>query len=283
MSADTTATLPADTTDPGGLDTLVTYAAADSIVYSMKTRFMNLYGDGATQYQQMNLTAEVINVNWDTATLTAVGVQDTAHADSVVGRPFIRDAGDEYFGEEVTYNFRSKKGRITVATTEMDEGFYKGEQIKKIEANMLYVADGRYTTCDLDHPHFYFTSPRMKLYVRDKVIAEPVYFYVADVPVMALPFGVFPSRGGRASGIIAPAFGEDGRLGSYLSHLGYYWAINDYVDVATAFDLSTRGGWSNRSRFNYALRYNFTGSVTGEYRRIISGRAGDPVKLYRSA
>ncbi len=273
---DTLSSVPRDTSRSAGVDTLVVYSARDSIVYSMKTRFMNLYGEGKTSYQQMSLQAERIDVNWDTATLTAVGVQDTARADSVIGPPVIQDAGEEYRGEVVSYNFRTRKGRITVASTEIDEGYYIGQQIKKIDTDVLYVADGRYTTCNLDHPHFFFTSPRMKLYVQDKVVAEPVYFYVADVPVFALPFGVFPSRGGRASGIIAPAFGEDGRLGQYISHLGYYWALSDYTDLSTAFDLSTQGGWANRSTFNYALRYNFRGFVRGEYRKVLSGEPQDP-------
>ncbi len=273
--ADTLA-VRSDTTATAGVDTVVVYSARDSIVYSMRTRFMNLYGEGQTNYQQMALKAERIDVNWDTATLIAAGVQDTVKADSVVGKPIIRDAGEEYRGDTVAYHFRTRKGRITLGETEIEEGYYTGESIKKVDVNVLYVADGRYTTCDLEHPHFYFTSPRMKLFVRDKVVVEPVYFYVADVPVFALPFGVFPSRGGRASGIIAPAFGEDGRTGSYLSHLGYYWAISDYVDFATAFDLTTRGGWANRSRFNYGLRYDFTGAFDGEYRRVIIGESGDP-------
>ncbi|MCU0454576.1 MAG: hypothetical protein MUE68_13055 [Bacteroidetes bacterium] len=259
-----------------GVDTVVVYSARDSIVYSMRTRRMLLYGEGQTNYQQMTLKAENININWDTATLVASGMQDTVKADSVIGKPMIRDAGEEYRGDTIAYQFRTRKGRITLGRTEIEEGFYTGEQIKKVDVNVLYVADGRYTTCDLDHPHFYFTSPRMKLYVRDKVVVEPVYFYVADVPVFALPFGVFPSRGGRASGIIAPAFGSDNRAGQYLSHLGYYWALSDYVDVATMFDLSTRGGWANRSRLNYALRYNFTGVFDAEYRRYVTGEPGDP-------
>ena len=272
---DTSLTAPADTV-AGGVDTTVVYTAKDSIIYSMKTRFMNLFGEGATNYQQMSLKAERIQVNWDSSTLTAAGVADTARADSVIGSPVIKDAGEEYLGDTVKYNFKSKKGRITLGKTEIEEGHYIGEQIKKVDVNMLYVEDGRYTTCDKDHPHFYFFSPKMKLYVRDKVVVEPVYFYVADVPVFALPFGVFPSRGGRASGIIAPAFGEDNRTGSYLSHLGHYWAISDYFDFATSFDLTTRGGWANRSRLNYALRYNFTGSLSGEYRKVINGKPGDP-------
>src|SRR3989304_1546341 len=101
---DPSLTAPADTL-AGGVGTTVVYAAKDSIIYSMKTRFMNLFGEGATNYQQMSLKAERIQVNWDSSTLTAAGVADTAPADSVIGSPVIKGAGEEYLGDTVKNNF----------------------------------------------------------------------------------------------------------------------------------------------------------------------------------
>jgi len=258
------------------IDTVVTYTAADSIVYSVTTRFMDMFGRCETQYRTIGLKAERINLNWDTSTLIAFGVPDTLRADSTLGKPILRDGGEDYHGERVSYNFRTRKGKITVGTTEIENGYYVGDKIKKVDTDVLYVADGRYTTCELPHPHFFFASPKMKVYVRDKVVAEPVYFYIADVPVFALPFGVFPSRGGRASGLIAPVFGDDDRFGKYLSHLGYYWAISDYIDLATTFDYYTRGGWLNESNVRYRLRYDFDGSLSTRISSRHEGETGDP-------
>jgi hypothetical protein len=116
----------------------------------------------------------------------------------------------------------------------------------------------------------------MKVIVRDKVVAEPIYLYIADIPVFWLPFGVFPNKAGRRSGLIAPAYGKDARRGHYLSHFGYYWALSDYYDVTTTFDWYARGGWLNRSLLRYALRYNFTGSVNASISRTHEGEPGDP-------
>jgi lipopolysaccharide assembly outer membrane protein LptD (OstA) len=108
----------------------------------------------------------------------------------------------------------------------------------------------------------------MKLLVQDKVIARPIYLYIADVPVFALPFGIFPSERGRRSGLIAPAYGESAR-GRYLLHLGYYWAMNDYMDWNIRADGYTKGSYTLYSDFRYALRYAFTGSVSGSYGRVV--------------
>lgn len=270
---------PTDTLRPrSDVDTLVIYSAKDSIIYSMRTRFMNLYGQSELQYRTMGLNAERVAVNWDTATLFAEGVPDTADTtgNTVVGTPVLNDAGERYDGAKVMYNFRTKKGKITVGKTKIEEGYYRGEEIKKIEKDVLFVADGRYTTCDATHPHFYFYSPKMKIILRDHIVAEPIYFYIADVPLFALPFGVFPNRSGRRSGLIAPVYGYDARLGHFLSHFGYYWAISDYFDFTTTFDWFTRGGWLNQSQLRYALRYNFTGYVNARVTRRPLGEPGDP-------
>ena len=267
-----------DTTSRGtnGIDTVVVYSARDSIIYSIRTRFMNLYGKSETAYRTMGLRSERVDVNWDTSVLQAKGVQDTVKKDSTIGKPIMKDGGEEYRGDSILYNFRSKKGRITVGKTDIDNGFYRGEEIKKVEPDVLFVEDGIYTTCDEPHPHFYFYSPRMKLIVHDVVVAEPVFFYVADVPIFALPFGVFPAHGGRSSGIIAPAYGEDSRYGKYLSHGGYYFAMNDYVDLASTFDLYTRGGWLNRTNLNYNLRYYFNGGINASFSSLHTEEPGDP-------
>ena len=259
-----------------GVDTVVNYSAKDSIIYSLRTRYMNLYGKSEMQYQTINLKAERTNVNWDNTTLVAYGISDTVRTDSVIGKPIMRDAGDEYKGDQVRYNFRTRKGKITIGNTQMDNSYYVGEQIKKVQPDELCVADGTYTTCDDKHPHFYFESPKMKVFVRDKVVAEPVFFYIADVPVFALPFGVFPAHSGRSSGLIAPAYGEDKDYGWYLSHLGYYWAVSDYWDLATMFDIYSRGRWQNQTSVRYALRYNFGGSITAKITSIPIGESHDP-------
>lgn len=260
----------------GGVDTVINYSAEDSIVYSLSTRIMQLYKQSQMQYQTIELKSERIDVNWDNTTLYAYGVVDTANQETTIGKPIMKDGGDVYNGDKVMYNFRTKKGKVTLGKTNMESGFYRGEKIKKVEADVLCVENGIYTTCDDNDPHFYFASPKMKVFVRDKVVAEPIFLYVADVPVFALPFGVFPAHGGRSSGIIAPAYGEDTRFGWYLTHFGYFWAVSDYWDIATMFDIYSRGRWRNQTNVRYKLRYNFEGSISASITDSPQGEPTDP-------
>ncbi len=262
----------------GGIDTTVVYSSNDSVVYDLSSKVMSLYSKGDIAYRTMDLKADKIDINWSTSVMNAQGVPDTSDTTGkkLKGLPIMKDGGEEYHGSEMDYNFKSKRGRINVANTTIDQGYYHGETIKKVEKDVMFVEDGRYTTCDAPEPHYFFFSPKMKVVPGDQIVAEPVYLYIADVPIFALPFGVFPNQRGRRSGIIAPAYGEDPNRGRYLTHLGYYFALSDYIDLALRSDLYTKGGWAAASDIRYALRYDFTGAVSLDYKRLHTGEQNDP-------
>ncbi|MFQ6618116.1 MAG: LPS assembly protein LptD, partial [Fidelibacterota bacterium] len=158
--------------------------------------------------------------------------------------------------------------------TTYQDGFYHGERIKKIDERTLNVRYGYYTTCDREaDPHFYFKSRKMKLIAMDKVIARPVVMYIQDVPVMALPYGIFPNRGGRHSGFILPTYGKSQKEGRYLRGMGYYWAPSEYWDSRLLVDFFDRTGFLFRSLFRYSKRYILNGSISGSMtRKSFQGR-----------
>ena len=100
---------------------------------------------------------------------------------------------------------------------------------------------------------------------------------LADVPLpLALPFGYFPFSKKYSSGIIFPSFGEDYNKGFYLRNGGYYFAINDYVDLALRGEIYTKGSWGLSARSSYAKRYKFRGSFDISYINTVLGDKGAP-------
>ncbi|MBI5647791.1 MAG: LPS-assembly protein LptD [Ignavibacteriae bacterium] len=252
------------------VDTLVTYAAKDSVVYRLRQKRMALAGSSSIAYGAMNIKAERLVLDWDSSTIRAEGVPDTAQGAGAksLGRPVLKDGGESYEGESMTYNFRTKQGVISQGETSIDDGFYLGKRIKRKSEKTYFVEDGQYTTCDNpDHKHFYFGSPKMKFVPDDVIIAEPIYFFVEDIPLFALPFAVIPSQGGRSSGIILPAFGYDYARGRYLTNGGYYLAASDYWDARFTGDIFSKGGYRVGVDLNYKLRYAFAGSIKASYGR----------------
>lgn len=273
----------------GGIDSVVSYTAEDSIVFTFDNKQMKIFGNGDVRFRDLNLKSERINVNWNTNELESFGVLDSAKAQTTdslkeryTGTPVMVEGADKYEGWKISYNFKSQKGRVTLGETKEDQGYYQGQQIKKMDRDMLFISNGYYSTCEYGHPHFYFFSPEMRVTVRDKIVARPIYLYIADVPIFALPFGVFPSQGGRRSGIIAPAFVDKGSRGTGLEHFGYYFAMNDYMDAAVVGDWLTSGTWRVSPTLQYVKRYDFSGRFSGYYQHTIENEPRDNEYLDRA-
>jgi hypothetical protein len=179
------------------------------------------------------------------------------------GLPKMRDADQTIDGDKMFYNIKSRKGCVIEGDTKYEDGFCHGTTIKKVDEDVLNIRTGYYTTCDSDHPHYHFWSRDLKLVVKDKVIARPVVLHFGPVPVMIIPFAIFPARGGRNSGVMIPTYGESASQGRYFRDLGYYWAPNDYMDVKGMLDFYELYGTKMYGNARYVKRYTFNGIVSG--------------------
>jgi len=255
------------------LDTTITYSAR-SIEFFVEKKTTVLRGAAQVTYQGMTLKAEKITVAWDEDLIIAEGILDTLWADTshteidtilTLGRPVFSEDGQDMYGDKMTYDLKTKKGKISGGQTAFDDGFYWGANIKKETDEILYVGPGSFTTCDKDPPHYCFSSQRMMLLRDDKVVAKPVVLQFGDVPVAALPYGVFPARKGRHSGIIIPTYGETAAQGRFIQRLGYYWVLSDYADVTTSIDYYEESGFLFHASSRYNSRYLFSGTVNGSF------------------
>jgi lipopolysaccharide assembly outer membrane protein LptD (OstA) len=186
------------------------------------------------------------------------------------GKPQLKDRGDQVEGHLMTYDLESRVGNIYDAQTEYERGLYHGERIRKAGADVLDVMGGAYSTCDLRQPHYHFASRYMKIYLKDKLVAKPVVFYLKRVPVLALPFWVFPIKPGRHSGFLFPQmeFGFNNAAGQFVRNAGYYWAPNDYMDLTVSGDYyQAEPSWVLRAESQYKLLYVLDGSMRSSFAR----------------
>ncbi len=207
-------------------------------------------------YRELELNANQVEFDSQKQTLVARG------------KPRLLDRGDKVDGRMMTYDLGSRVGTIYEAKTTYEKGIYRGERIRKVGENELDVMNGSYSTCDLDVPHYHFSSHWMKIYLKDKLVAKPVVFYLRNVPVLALPFYVFPIKPGRHSGFVFPQFefGFNNRGGQFIRNAGYYWAPNDYMDLTLAGDYyQAAPSYAIRADGNYKLLYKFDGNFSGRF------------------
>ena len=101
--------------------------------------------------------------------------------------------------------------------------------------------------------------------------------FIADVPTpIGLPFGFFPLTNKRTSGVIFPSFGQQNDRGYFLQNGGYYFALNDYVDLAVLGDYYTNGSYGLNISSMYRKRYKYNGNFTIRYENLINGERGLP-------
>lgn len=250
----------------GDITTTIHYSATDSIRFNAPGKVATLYGDAHVDYGAIILDAARISIAYGTNTVTAEGAPDSTGA--LVGTPIFQNAGEQYEAKKIAYNFKTKKGKITEAITKQGEGYIHAEAVKRNAEDELYGLHGQYTTCDLEHPHFYIASQKMKVVPGQKIITGPFNLVVADIPTpLGFLFGFFPTPQKRASGIIIPAYGESALRGFYLSNGGFYWAASPSLGVKVVGDFYTLGGYRVATEATYIKRYRYQGNFTLSYLR----------------
>ena len=246
------------------LDAPVVYTASDSVVFMINEKNAYLFGDAQVNYTNIELKSEEIQMNMDSSIVHAVGAVDSLG--KLYGTPVFKEGEDQYESESMSYNFKTKKGFITNVYTQQEDGYLTSEESKKGQDDDLYLRHGRYTTCDEEHPHFYIALSRAKVHTGKNVFSGPAWLVIEDVPLpIAIPFAYFPFTSKYSSGIIMPSYGDESTRGFYLRDGGYYFAINDNVDLRLTGEIFTKGSWGLGAQSTYKKRYKYSGNFYFNY------------------
>ena len=278
-----------------GIDYPVNYTSNDSLVYYADSRKAFLFGNANVKYDNMDLTAEHIDVQMDSSLVHATGAEryvkddlpplpkDSGRIDSSklqkerYGLPVFVMGSDKYETDTMSFNFKTKKGLIQNAYTEQQDGFLVSEKSKRDKDGNFYVKHGRYTTCDDPEPDFYLALSRAKVRPGKDVVFGPAYLVVQDVPLpLAIPYGFFPFSKSYSSGFIMPTYGDEQARGFYLKDGGYYFAINDNIDLKLLGEIYTKGSWAISAASNYNFRYKYAGQFFFSYQNTKDGEKGFP-------
>jgi len=245
----------------------INYTAEDSIVYDLETRTMLLYNKADVKYDNIALAADSVEFDWKTFTLSAGGKKNDSTGE-VSGKPVFTESGKEYRAGRMAYNFKTKRGKIFDVITQEGEAYIHSEAVKRNEFEEWYSLRAKYTTCNLDHPHFYFQSKKVKVVPNKVLVTGPANLVVGGVPTpLFIPFGIFPAKQGRRSGLIIPKPGQDVQYGFFLREGGYFWAVNDYFNLKFTGDVFTNGTFGVNVGSQYKVNYKASGNIAFTYYR----------------
>ncbi|MBN1929939.1 MAG: LPS-assembly protein LptD [Chlorobiaceae bacterium] len=264
------------------LDSTVVYTARDSLLYHFDRRTIELSGKAKVEYKDIRIEGPAITVEQASSTARTSATRDS------LGRirelPKFTDKQGSFSAESMSYNYKTRFGTASAVSSKEELGIFSASQIDRLPSGELHIEDGIYTTCDLEEPHYWFWGKHMTIIPGDRLISRPFVMYIHPeifnkrlpvIPILPLPWMSVPISNKRSSGFLFPRAGHSSGRGVYLSNLGYFWAISDYLDLRVEGDVSFNGGWRLGERFRYKKGELFSGSIEGEYERIVLNQPGD--------
>lgn len=255
----------------------VNYEAEDSVVVLIEEKKIILYGKTRTAYEDVILNAPKVEIDQQTSIVTAV--YETDSLGRVITRAQFEQGMNRFESDTIQFNFKTQRGITKNTITKQDEFFIHGARIKKVDESTVFIAGGRFTTCNLDEPHFDFFSNRMKVVNNKVAVTGYVQLEFEDVPIpkpFGLPFGIFPLERGRHSGLLPPQFTTTEEFGLGLEGLGYYKVLNDNLDVILQGNIYSYGGWSASLMPSYRKRYRYQGGLRFSVQNTKFNFRGDP-------
>lgn len=258
----------------------VTYKAADYERISQREKKIYLYNEAEVVYGDMKINAGEIILNYETNTVFAKGIRDSADAYSQA--PIFIQGVNEVQPDSIIFNFDSERALIYGSRVEGAGGQQinlKAERSKRVNDSVVFMSNVKITTAeDLDNPEYYFYARKVKFVPGKKLVAGLTNMYIADVPTpIGLPFAFFPMEKKRSvSGFLIPSFNDSNRRGYNLQNGGYYFALSEYFNLALTGDYFTNGSYALRANTDYRVRYKFSGRFSFSSERLLNSERGLP-------
>lgn len=255
----------------------------DNIIHKAKgyvsNDFINetakLYDEAELYYQDIELKAGKIIIDYKNSLAHATGIFDTLG--NYIQRPEFKQGAQLSTQDSLIYNFKNEKAIIYNSRTEQQGVIITGDITKKENDSTFFINKAKFTTSQKENPDYYISTSNIKVVPNSKIVGGLSNLVITDVPTpLFLPFFYAPITKGRASGFLIPTWGENQNQGFFLQNGGYYFAINDYVDLAVLADIYTNGSWGVRTESSYSLRYKFTGNFSFRYENLINSQRGFP-------
>jgi LPS-assembly protein len=176
------------------------------------------------------------------------------------GNVVFQDEGDIVECEKLYLNLITKKGTIEKGRIFIKKGNFhiSGEQIEKVGDATYNMINGEFTTCGWEKPAWKFSARDVKITVEGYAKTKGTKFHILDYPVFYLPWGMFPVKTERQSGLLIPELITSSRDGIKIKN-SYFWAISKDKDATLYAQYIENRGFRLGSEFRYALREDLKG------------------------
>ena len=269
-----------DTTNRGGLKSIVKSSADDSKYTDRVHKISYLYGNAKVSYEDFELNADYIRVDENRHLIFASGrIDPKTHR--YVGRPISKQGTQKpAISDSIYFDYNTKRAKAYNTSTEQGGNFITGGQAKVLNDKEVAYRNIIFSTCNLPYPETHFGIVITRgIGEKKRIISGPAYLEIEGIPLpLAIPFGFFPKPDQQTSGVLLPTFGEDARLGFFLRNIGYYLTFGDHLDLTSYATIYSRGAYELSTTARYLQRYQYQGSVALSFGSHNYGLTGDPAR-----
>ncbi len=253
-------------------DRPITYTAEDSIVSNADEGTVELFNNVNIVFGETTLQAGYAKIYWKDQLVEAKGYK--LPSGEMAQQPVFVESGKTFYLSEIRYNWSTEKAKIKALLTQEGENFLNGDAVKKVDSNTLYMAGTGFTTCSHEEPHFQIKTGKSKVVMGERIITGPAHFEFFGIPTpLVIPYGYFPTNIEKPdiAGLLMPSFQNSPTQGLGLVNGGWYFPINDYMNVELRGDIYLRGSWALAATTNYKKRYKYSGNFSYSFRNVKRG------------
>jgi LPS-assembly protein len=185
------------------------------------------------------------------------------------GNVVLTDPQGTVAGTFARLDLEDESGWVDRADADFQASQYllKAGRLEKKGGPCYSVANGVFTTCrcgGLEKPSWSIASRQTDVELEGAGVARGVTFRVKDVPVLYVPYLIFPANTERQSGLLIPRIGFSNRRG-FQYEQPFYWAINKSTDATVALDVETEARIGVTGEFRYERSRQTRGGFVGAY------------------
>lgn len=229
---------------------------ADRVSYDRKTGRYVLEGNVVARRGDLTLRAERVELVPDANLAEAMGAVVLEVGPDRLTAERVRIELDDRTGLMLDGQLFIAQDHVTVS----------GERLEKTGETTYSIRRGRVTSCLCEDgaPSWSITGRRIRLAVGGYALVEWPTFRIKGVPVLTLPYGIFPVRTERTTGLLFPRFSQ-----SNINGWGYeqplFITLGRSHDVTLGYSYLSKRGNGASAEYRYALSETTTGTWRGSY------------------
>lgn len=227
---------------------------ADRLSYEHESNTITVRGNVSLIQGNTRLRADSVAFNTETGELTAKG------------NVIIRVGGDVLEVERATVRLRDATGVLFNGKLLLTRNnvYLEGKKLEKVGESTYRIEHGSFTTCDGITPDWRITGKDLDVTLEGYGTLKHGFFYIRDIPVLYIPWLMYPAKRKRQSGFLMPSMANSSLRG-FDVRFPFFLSLSPSIDATIVPRVCTKRAAQASVEFRYIPYEDFKGRFYGEY------------------